>query len=47
MEIIAVVEHRRRWRIEEKMRIVTEAERPGACIAEGMVPTTSLHVAQI
>src|SRR3712207_2601379 len=34
MEIIAGVERRRRWRLEEKLRIVAEAERPGACFAE-------------
>ena len=30
MEIITGVERRRRWRLEEKLRIVAEAERPGA-----------------
>ena len=30
MKIIAGVERRRRWRCEEKLRIVTEVERPGA-----------------
>jgi len=30
MEIITGVERRRRWRCEEKLRIVAEAERPGA-----------------
>lgn len=30
MEIITGVERRRRWRPEEKLRIVAEAERPGA-----------------
>jgi transposase len=34
MEIITGVERRRRWRVEEKLRIVAEAERPGACFAE-------------
>jgi len=32
MEIITGVE-RRRWRVEEKLRIVAECERPGACLA--------------
>jgi transposase len=30
MEIITGVERRRRWRVEDKLRIVAEAERPGA-----------------
>ncbi len=30
MEIITGVERRRRWRLEEKLRIVAEAEEPGA-----------------
>lgn len=30
MEIITGVERRRRWREEDKLRIVAEAERPGA-----------------
>ena len=30
MEIITGVERRRRWHLEEKLRIVAEAERPGA-----------------
>ena len=30
MEIITGGERRRRWRLEEKLRIVAEAERPGA-----------------
>jgi transposase len=34
MEIISGVERRRRWRVEDKLRIVAEAERPGACFAE-------------
>jgi transposase-like protein len=34
MEIITGVERRRRWRPEEKLRIVAEAEQPGACFAE-------------
>ena len=33
MEIITGVERRRRWRPEDKLRIVAEAERPGACFA--------------
>ena len=34
MEIITRVERRRRWRLEEKLRIVAETEQPGAGIAE-------------
>ena len=34
MEIITGVERRRRWRLEEKLRIVAEAEQPGASFAE-------------
>lgn len=34
MEIITGVERRRRWRLEEKLRIVAEVERPEACFAE-------------
>ena len=34
MEIISGVERRRRWRDEEKLSIVAEAESPGACFAE-------------
>ena len=30
MEIVTGVERRRRWRLGEKLRIVAEAERPGA-----------------
>jgi transposase len=33
MEIITGVERRRRWRVEEKLRIVAECERPRACLA--------------
>lgn len=33
MEIITGVERRRRWRLEEKLRIVAETERPGASFA--------------
>jgi transposase len=33
MEIITGVERRRRWRVEEKLRIVAECERPDACLA--------------
>jgi transposase len=33
MEIITGVERRRRWRVEDKLRIVAEAEAPGACFA--------------
>ncbi len=34
MEIITWVERRRRWRCEEKLRIVAEVERPGASFAD-------------
>jgi transposase len=34
VEISTGVERRRRWRLEEKLRIVAEAEAPGACFAE-------------
>ena len=34
MEIITGVERRRRWRLEEKLRIVAETEQRGAGIAE-------------
>ena len=34
MEIISGVERRRRWRLEEKLRIVAEADEPGACFVE-------------
>ena len=34
MAIIAGVERRRRWRLEETLRIVAEAERPGALFAD-------------
>ena len=34
VEIITGVERRRRWRLEEKLRVVAEAERPDACFAE-------------
>ena len=34
MEIITGVERRRRWRLEDKLRIVAETERPGACFIE-------------
>jgi transposase len=34
VEIITGVERRRRWRLEEKLRIVAEAEAPAACFAE-------------
>ena len=33
MEIITGVERRRRWRLDEKLRIVAEAEQPGASFA--------------
>ena len=34
MEIITGIERRRRWRREEKLRIVAELERPGASFAD-------------
>ena len=34
MEIITGVERRRRWRLEEKLGIVAEAEKPGANLTE-------------
>src|SRR5215469_17305693 len=34
MEIITEIERRRRWRLEEKLRIVAESEQPGIGIAE-------------
>lgn len=34
MEIITGVERRRRWRLEEKLRILSELEMPGACFAD-------------
>ncbi len=34
MEIITGVERRRRWRLEDKLRIVAEAEQPGACLSK-------------
>ncbi len=34
VEIITGVERRRRWRVDEKLRIVGELEEPGACFAE-------------
>jgi transposase len=34
MEIITGIERRRRWRDEDKLRIVGEAEQPGACFAD-------------
>ena len=34
MEIISGIERRRQWRAEDKLRIVAEAERPGACFVE-------------
>ena len=34
MEIITGVERRRRWRLEEKLRIVAEVQRPGASFAD-------------
>jgi transposase len=34
VEIITGVERRRRWRLDEKLRIVAELEQPGVCFAE-------------
>lgn len=34
MEIITGVERRRRWRVEDKLRIVAETEQPGASLVE-------------
>ena len=34
MEIITGAERRRRWRVEEKLRIVVEVEQPGASLAD-------------
>jgi transposase len=34
MEIITGIERRRRWRVEDKLRIVAETEQPGAGFAE-------------
>jgi transposase len=34
MEIITGIERRRRWRVEDKLRIVAESEQPDACFAE-------------
>jgi transposase-like protein len=34
VEIITGVERRRRWRADEKLRIVAELEQPGVCFAE-------------
>ena len=34
MEIITEVERRRRWSLDEKLRIVAETEQPGGGIAE-------------
>ena len=34
MEIITGVERRRRWRLEDKLRIVAETHKPGACVSQ-------------
>ena len=34
MEIIPGVERRRRWPVEDKLRIVAEAKQTGACFVE-------------
>jgi len=33
LELVSSIERRRRWRIEEKLRIAAEAEAPGAVFA--------------
>ncbi len=34
LEIISGVERRRRWSVADKLRIVAEADKPGATVAE-------------
>jgi transposase len=34
VEIITGIERRRRWRLEDKLRIIAETEQPGANVAE-------------
>jgi len=34
MEIITGVERRRRWRVEQKLRILAELDEPGTTVAE-------------
>jgi transposase len=34
MEVITGVERRRRWRLEEKLRIVGESQQPGASVSD-------------
>jgi transposase-like protein len=34
LEIISGVERRRRWSVADKLRIVSEADKPGATVAE-------------
>ncbi len=34
MEIINGIERRRRWRIEEKIRILMESQQPGVTVAD-------------
>lgn len=34
MEIITGIERRRRWRLEDKLRIIAETEQPGVGVAE-------------
>lgn len=34
MEIITGVERRRRWRLEDKLRLVAETHKPGACVSQ-------------
>ncbi|WP_420914304.1 hypothetical protein [Acidiphilium multivorum] len=47
MEIITGVERRRRWRDEDKLRIVAEAEAPGAVLLlQAMLGSNSTPVAR-
>jgi transposase-like protein len=34
LEIISGIERRRRWRIEEKIRILMESQQPGVTVAD-------------
>jgi transposase-like protein len=47
MEIIIGVERRRRWSIEEKLRIVAETEQPGCGIAECPSGDLSSHLSRL
>jgi len=46
MEIITGVERRRRWRAEDKLRVLAEAEEPGARTSEGAVNLAGCQLAQ-